>query len=208
MKSIMISIKPKWCAKIMNGEKTIEIRKKFPKDYVGWVYIYCTKGGLNLIYEQDYNEEKQTWEKPKYYLVDYGDKYSLNGKVVARFWCGKVDDYVNGRKWSWKNGCPMWGACNDYEYILKDTCLTEDELYDYCEDLAFSAIHISDLEIFDKPKELSEFKRIKIQKGCLDCPAYGRRCSQLDYIEVKKGKCLVPIKLTKAPQSMCYIDIE
>ena len=23
----MISIKPKWCAKIMNGEKTIEVRK-------------------------------------------------------------------------------------------------------------------------------------------------------------------------------------
>ena len=27
MKAIMISIKPKWCAKIMNGEKTIEVRK-------------------------------------------------------------------------------------------------------------------------------------------------------------------------------------
>lgn len=30
----MISIKPQWVAKILNGEKTIEIRKKFPKDYV------------------------------------------------------------------------------------------------------------------------------------------------------------------------------
>ena len=27
MKAIMISIKPKWCAKIMNGEKTIEVMK-------------------------------------------------------------------------------------------------------------------------------------------------------------------------------------
>ena len=27
IKAIMISIKPKWCAKIMNGEKTIEVRK-------------------------------------------------------------------------------------------------------------------------------------------------------------------------------------
>ena len=44
MKAILISIKPYWVAKILNGEKTIEIRKRFPKDYVGWVYIYCTKG--------------------------------------------------------------------------------------------------------------------------------------------------------------------
>ena len=43
-KSILMSIQPQWLAKILNGEKTIEIRKKFPKDYVGWVYIYCTKG--------------------------------------------------------------------------------------------------------------------------------------------------------------------
>ena len=27
MKAIMIAIKPKWCAKIMNGDKTIEVRK-------------------------------------------------------------------------------------------------------------------------------------------------------------------------------------
>ena len=31
MKAIMISIKPKWVAKILNGEKTIEIRKAMPK---------------------------------------------------------------------------------------------------------------------------------------------------------------------------------
>ena len=43
MKSILLSIKPKYVAEILNGEKTIEVRKRFPKDYKGWVYIYCTK---------------------------------------------------------------------------------------------------------------------------------------------------------------------
>ena len=34
MKAIMISINPKYCAKIMNGEKTIEVRKnKAPQNY-------------------------------------------------------------------------------------------------------------------------------------------------------------------------------
>jgi predicted transcriptional regulator len=28
MKAIMIAIKPQWCAKIMNGEKTIEVRNE------------------------------------------------------------------------------------------------------------------------------------------------------------------------------------
>lgn len=31
MKSIMISIKPEWVKKILNGDKTIEIRKTMPK---------------------------------------------------------------------------------------------------------------------------------------------------------------------------------
>lgn len=43
-KEILSSIKPEWVEKILSGKKTIEIRKQFPKDCVGWVYIYCSKG--------------------------------------------------------------------------------------------------------------------------------------------------------------------
>ena len=46
-KAILISIQPQWVAKEINGEKTIEVRKKLPKDYIGWVYIYCTKAKPN-----------------------------------------------------------------------------------------------------------------------------------------------------------------
>jgi len=46
-RSIIISIHPEWVCKILNGEKTLEIRKLFPKDYVGWVFIYVTKGDDN-----------------------------------------------------------------------------------------------------------------------------------------------------------------
>ena len=31
MKSVMLSIQPKWCEKIANGSKTIEIRKNRPR---------------------------------------------------------------------------------------------------------------------------------------------------------------------------------
>lgn len=44
MKAIMISIQPQWVEKILNGEKTIEIRKTMPKcELPCKVYIYCTK---------------------------------------------------------------------------------------------------------------------------------------------------------------------
>ena len=57
MKAILLSIKPEWIAKILNGKKTVEVRKKFPKDYVGWVYLYCSKNGKDLIIEK-YSKKK------------------------------------------------------------------------------------------------------------------------------------------------------
>ena len=194
MKAILISIRPQWVAKILNGEKTIEIRRKFSKDYVGWVYIYVTKGKLNLVYDQDYDDKNQTWKKGKYELVDYGDKYSLNGKVVARFWCDKVDDYVYGHKWSWKVGAPMWGADNSYEKILKDACLTDNELRAYADELSFSAIYITKLEIFNEPKDISESL------------VYSHTIDGVNE-QNKPQKYKVLKHLARAPQSWCYIEV-
>ena len=44
MKSVLISIKPKWCELIANGKKTVEVRKSRPKIETPFkCYIYCTK---------------------------------------------------------------------------------------------------------------------------------------------------------------------
>lgn len=43
-KAVMLSILPKWCAKIASGEKTIEVRKTKPKLETPFkCYIYCTQ---------------------------------------------------------------------------------------------------------------------------------------------------------------------
>ena len=43
-KAVLISIRPEWCEKIINGQKTIEVRKTRPKmDTPFKCYIYCTK---------------------------------------------------------------------------------------------------------------------------------------------------------------------
>ena len=46
-KAVLISIRPKWCEKIANGNKTIEVRKTRPKmDTPFKCYIYCWCGAV------------------------------------------------------------------------------------------------------------------------------------------------------------------
>lgn len=173
MKSILLSIRPEWVAKILNEIKTIEIRKRFPSDYVGWVYIYCTKD----------RKTKLSSNSLQYYVVDNKDYKDYlgnwNGKVVARFYCDNVEE-ITTEKWS----------PSKEQDLLKESCLTENQLFDYCNlesGKPFYAIHISKLEIFDKPRELSEFNYWK------DKSEYG---------------CWYENKLTKAPQNYLYIEGE
>lgn len=50
VKAVLISIRPEWVKKILDGEKTLEVRKTRPKLEAPFkVYIYCTAG--NLSYE-------------------------------------------------------------------------------------------------------------------------------------------------------------
>lgn len=203
---------------MMNGIKKIEVRKnkalasaiqKLIDEY-GYadIYVYCSKDKDKLFYRnsvKEYAIANSNWKLINfvkvYDVADYPTR-NLNGKVVFKFRCYKADDYVNGRKWSWKVGAPMWGACNDHEYILKDACLTDDELRNYADDLSFSAIHISDLEIFDRPKDISEFKHYVKPKRTEDDIAFEKKMKCKTFYVSK----LIP--LTKAPQNFAYIDID
>lgn len=180
MKAILMSIRPEWVAKILNGEKTIEIRKKFPKDYVGWVYIYVTKDKNQLVRCQE-----KIWG---YYKHTKGAlKSYFNGKVVARFWCDRVEEiYFEKGKWG--------GAWAD---TLRHSCLTFEELENYLNGKG-KDIHITKLEIFDKPKEIKEFKT---HLGCNKAI----NCMFCKYYVFKE--CTRPRYLTRAPQSWCYVEI-
>lgn len=175
MKAILISIKPEWVAKILNGEKTIEIRKTMPKcDLPIDVYIYCTKG----------NKQGLVWDNRGKGLVNsslfpYGkdcpERYRLvNGKVVAKFTLNKVE----GIKFNDKN-------------IQEKSCLSEDELFDYLfdntpyqEDMRKGyAWHIEDLVIFDRPRELSEF--IQSKRKNYEEPQVQKAPQSWCYVEVE-----------------------
>lgn len=142
MKSIIISIKPEWVAKILNGEKTIEIRKTAPKcDLPIELYIYCTKSKDFLL---DRDQNFFVWDKHEHhYLYEYEEepkKHYFQGKIVAKFTLREVEIF------------------DDFdEELCNRACLDRGQILDYLGTKLGYAWHISDLEIFDEPKELDEF---------------------------------------------------
>jgi len=159
MKSIIISIRPEWTAKILNGEKTIEVRKTAPKDLPCEVYIYCTQGEEEL-YEafMPMGEKAPYQSKPKWCGLVGGvlkQGNHLNGKVVAKFTLREVTQYINGNNVSKDSGY-MFGDA-ERGGVYEKACLTDEDIDRYIPDESFYAWRISDLQIFDEPKDLSEF---------------------------------------------------
>lgn len=153
-----MSIHPKWCELIASRKKTIEVRKTKPKlDEPFKCYIYCTR----------YKKGKLIFKKGNKFL---GYKLTeVNGKVIGEFVCDKV----------YFRNCDM----HDFDTITLEelselSLVTQDDLLKYADRGNLCGWHISNLTIYDKPKELSEFCKPDIctrgvQKydciGCWDC---------------------------------------
>ena len=202
-KAILLSIRPNWVKLILNKKKIYEIRRQFPKNYVGWVYIYCTLDTKNGYLQKreipDYFPKHQQEEKYRCVSVESLDKSApiLNGKCVARFWCDKVLELrpfsYGGHTWWIEKTTTNY---KQYLQILQRSLLTEKQIKDYAKrkNELFSVV-VDKLEIFDTPKELGEFRLYHSYKKCKS-----KNCSY-------DGGCLL-CEVTKAPQNFMYIDIE
>ena len=197
MKAIMLSVQPKWVEKILNGEKTIEIRKTKPNcELPIKVYIYCTKGNPYL------QKLSGSYELIDSCYAKYMEE-NLNGKVVAEFALNKPQ-YLN------LDGLSFYMNTN---LLLEKCCMTEEELESYApESLTVYAWHITDLKVYDKPRGLGEFRKWFefIQKnldkgyGCRsgDCDAeYNWHCAIECYGYDDKDT-----RLTRPPQSWQYVE--
>ena len=130
-KAVMLSIRPKWCEKIANGEKTIEVRKTRPKMNTPFkCYIYCT---LPKYPHEDFIATD--YPMPQFYG---------GGKVVGEFTCDQIYELA-----------PINHAPDDVE---KQACLTREEIVNYLKGTGYGW-HIVDLRIYDMPRDLSEFRR-------------------------------------------------
>lgn len=139
MKAILMSIKPKWCEKIFNGEKTVEVRKTALETPFK-VYVYETQGAT---------------ETP--WVDEDGDLiWKGRGQVVGEFVCDRVIKYgydvISCAKFE-VNGAYV----KEEKRYNAGACLSAEEMYEYSNGKTLYGWHITDPKLYDKPKELSEF---------------------------------------------------
>lgn len=136
MKAVLLSIQPQWCEKIASGEKTVEVRKNRPQietPFKCYIYMTATK------------ERCRFWEYITAYQNSKGDILDGSQKVIGEFVCNKVEEIKAAN------------AIQAYYNNREETCLTDSELRLYLGESTGYGWHISELKIYDRPKELEEF---------------------------------------------------
>lgn len=188
MKSIITSVSPYLCEKIMSGDCKILVKKSTPKEVPFKAYIYCTR----IIDKKHCSDE-----------FDIGI-WKGNEHIIGEFICDKVE-MVNAK-------CSDYGIDLFYHDCLTNGCLTEREIEEYFnipedKDLRVMkgngyAWHISDLKIYDEPKELSEFYRPCSYSGiCYSCNRFRPNGTPND-----KPNDFCDGEITRPPQSYMYVE--
>lgn len=191
MTSILLSVRPEYALNILNGNKTLELRKTIPHGFVGWVYVYVTKSGKQLY---DFGK---TINKGTIWQAQVVKKELLNGTIPMRFW---FDEY------KYLNWLDFILGYMPTQCTLQKLCLTEAELDAYGNHKDLYAWHIKKLEIFDKPMELKDFTTIHIPDDAI----IEREENGEEYF-YRKGMQLWHnyfSRLTRAPQSWQYVEVK
>lgn len=175
---------------ILNKVKKYEIRKNTPRNITVpfKVYIYCTKSkNSNVLWILD---EKTRKFFKKHKIADIisaksargGGVFKGNGFVVGEYICDEIVEVPPDNN--------EYGKYDVSHDELNDYCLTQEELWNYGKGKKLYAYHISDLVVYDKPKEISEF-----YKYCND------DCSKCQSVRETS-------RLKRPPQSWCYVEGE
>lgn len=197
MKSILQSIKPQYCELIASGKKTIEVRKTRPKlDVPFKVYIYCTKD--KLLTKSHNNGNIYSSENKYKSALEKAGNLTLSSKVIGEYVCDRIEAFS-----------PSRAPYETDSTITKASCLSIVELIKYSNmDKPLYGWHISNLKIYDKPKELSE-----LYHYCGDNP----KCKNCPYLYVESNEDIGTYEqccsnnegckpLTYPPQSWCYVE--
>ena len=184
-KAVLISIRPEWVKKILTGEKTLEVRRNRPKLETPFkVYIYCTSGRPDL----------NVPISPERLMRDYLDTGSMrslncplgNGKVIGEFACDRIAPIVPATE--------LYGIYDVDDDFVAQTGLVNGALWDYGKGATLYGWHISNLKIYDTPKELSKFSRPF--ENCID-----KVCDEFGCALCENGG-----HIKHPPQSWCYVE--
>ncbi len=178
----MQSIKPIHCENIAIGRKGYEVRKTKPNistPFKSHIYVTQPRGYFNV------SAALRTASDYLYMLengtIKFGDGLEdydkrvkvLNGKVIGEYICDEIQE------WVFDNETNSYDISDD---DLALTCLTQEQLWEYGKGKTLYGYHITNLKIYDEPKELSAFKGHK---------------------RMWYGSIYLP--LTRPPQSWCYV---
>ena len=200
-KAVMLSIRPKWCEKIADGKKTIEVRKAKPKLETPFkCYIYCTveRAGYDALWVLDApTREEYSFMAVSAYLENPKGANKGNGKVIGEFTCDRIYKIdKDSTDFLFKSG-----RLSVYKQAAEEKCglrvaMTDDELHGYLGHCQGYGWHISDLRIYVTPRELSVFQRAT--DPCDSCHAeYTWECT-----DCKKWSG----DIKRPPQSWCYVE--
>lgn len=180
-KAVLISIRPEWVEKILAGEKTLEVRKTRPNMETPFkVYIYCTAGNLS-------------------YEVSNGMVCNISGGklVVGKFVCDKITRLTHVG-FSGLPGIRLAAMKDRYtiddSFDFSKSFLTTPQIEKYLDGEDGYVWHISKLEIYDTPKELSKFSRPF--ENCI-----GKVCDEFGCALCENGG-----HIKRPPQSWCYVE--
>ena len=175
MKAVMLSIQPKHCENICSYKKRTEVRKKMPTlDNPFKCYIYCTQGKL-----KDLGIIGETM-------------YRKRMKVIGEFICDRIETFTFGYHVGYRIDPDE----------LEQTCLTQDELMEYGRGDTLFGWHISNLVIYEQPKELSEFYTVVEDADCELCRYYDTPFDREPCNQCQGGRKY----LERPPQSWCYCE--
>ena len=178
MKAVLMSIQPKWCKLIVRGEKTIEIRKSKPKLETPFKVYIYCTKNYSL---GEYYTSQDLFAMP------------AQGKVIGEFVCDKIIELA-----------PINRA---EEGMEKQACLNREQIVNYLRRKGFGW-HISNLKIYDKPKELSEFFVYcdRCDKRPIACKFAYEESNENGYY----SECMCDFKrpIERPPQSWCYVESE
>lgn len=215
-KAVLISIKPEWCDLIVRGKKTIEVRKTRPKLETPFkVYIYCTKAPQHLITIFKDGEEIEDGEihrgKPVFVKCDKYLPDSIRDKtqvVIGEFICDDIR----------RIGPEYCIVKEDIETAIAGSCLSIKQVKEYASwDIGMNYAdmkdlygwHISNLKIYDKPRDLDEFSRFGFfGMGRSNCVCGNWRCENYEPSDshMEPPTCKIEgCSIYRPPQSWCYV---
>lgn len=218
MKAVIKSLSPRICEKVVKGDCTILVSKTAPKCKEPFkCYIYATKAKKWFRSGIIITSNELLWlSSGKIKMCDGfelwagEDHQCVNGKVIGEFICDKIIEWQYDKGYQYYVEYP--DDCTSYFPYLKchseATGLKCSEIEELGKGKPLYGWHISDLKIYDKPKELRKFRKPLdgvwcsyyndyCDQGCIGFGSTDYSCN--DYWEWEKG-------LTHVPSNWQYVE--